>query len=265
MAQRPCPGVRASVHVPTPAEPGRKWLEAPSLGVNCLHSKSLYFFLEKHGSMPKKYLARLKWTAARLLEAWGFLRQQGFQPFCPESGRILVGSTTYGVMVHAQGLWRCCLTKEKLTLHWCPGTGFAARGKLGSPPCSFPVNAGKCQHAAPAGANAPCLAQHLALEFRGCLGWNLRKSLEKRKNPAEQMGRAVERCIRRHLGECWVGQCESWSQESLARHGWSEAVLVSGQTQSRYIFNSCWEVFVPQVMSVHVSGVRVTWWWICPF
>lgn len=41
--QRPWPGVKALVHMPTPAEPGRKWLEALSLGVNCLHSKSLFF------------------------------------------------------------------------------------------------------------------------------------------------------------------------------------------------------------------------------
>lgn len=44
--QRPWPGVKALVHMPTPAEPGRKWLEALSLGVNCLHSKSLFFLGE---------------------------------------------------------------------------------------------------------------------------------------------------------------------------------------------------------------------------
>lgn len=86
----PGQGFKASVHTPTAAELGRKWLEALSLGVNCLLSKSL-FFMEKGGSVPKNSLARLKWAAARLLAAWVFFRQEGFKHCCSESGRTLFG------------------------------------------------------------------------------------------------------------------------------------------------------------------------------
>lgn len=113
----PGPGLKASVHTPAPAELGRKWLEALSLRVNCLLSKSLVF-LEKGGSVPKNYLARLKWTAARLLAVWGFFRQEGFKHCCSESGRTLFRAALNTV-------WRwtpirsgsCCLIQEQVTPH----------------------------------------------------------------------------------------------------------------------------------------------------
>lgn len=92
----------------------------------------------------------------------------------------------------------------------------------------------------------PCTAPCTAIQ--GVFGWTCRKSLRGERTHLSRWGEQWKGAAGGTLGGAEVRQCESWSLKSLARHRWSEAVLVSGLDYRLHFWP------VPQVMAVHVSG-----------